>query len=136
MRIWVPVSLIFLGLIALITMGVIQGGIPEVPVRTLLASPAEYSETKIKLQGVIKKIHRNSRPLEFEICDRENEELVVRAFVDATCPTVFDEGKDVAVEGIFDSVTGQIRGQKIYTKCPSKYEASEEMKGSDPDPGS
>ena len=128
MKIVIPAILIFGGLGALITVGVMRGGIPDVHVRELLGKQQSYTDQTIKLHGKIKKIHKSTRPLEFEMCDKEYPEQVVMAVVDSTCPDVFKETNDVAVEGQYDPATGKIMGNKIYTKCPSKYEGSDQLK--------
>ena len=132
MKIWIPALLIILGLGGLITMGIIKGGIPEMPVRDLLANAEEYQEGKIKISGVLKKIHQNTRPLKFDVCDREDKSLVVQVEVDDVRPDVFEEGKDIAVIGIFQSSDRSMVGTKIFTKCPSKYEASENLRSEEP----
>ena len=116
MKIVIPTLLIFGGLAALITVAVIQGGIPELHVRTLYAQQQTYADQTIKLKGRIKKIFKDSRPLEFEIEDMENPEHVVYAVVDATRPDMFDVDKDVSVEGKFDPSTGKIHATKIACK--------------------
>lgn len=126
MKIWIPATLIFAGLAGLVTMGILQGGIPELPVRTLMAQTDEYADREIKLQGVLKAIHKDTRPLVFDICDRENADLVVSVEVDDLRPDQFKVTNDIAVLGVYDSKAGKMHGTKIYTKCPSKYEASEE----------
>ena len=128
MKIWVPATLIFSGLAGLITMGILQGGIPELPVRQLMAETEVYGDREIKLQGVLKAIHKETRPLRFDICDREQADLVISVEVDDLRPDQFKVTNDIAVLGVYDPREKQMHGTKIYTKCPSKYEASEEEK--------
>ena len=128
MKIIVPTLLIFGGLAALISIAVIQGGIPELHVRALHAQQQSYSDQVIKVKGRIKKIHRDSRPLEFEMEDMENPNQVVYAVVDATRPDTFDVDRDCSVTGKFDPETGKIFATSITTQCPSKYEGSDSLK--------
>ncbi|MFQ5653926.1 MAG: cytochrome c maturation protein CcmE [Planctomycetota bacterium] len=130
MRIWIPALVIVLALSGLITMGILEGGIPEVQVRELL--PEDSPRTQVKVQGIIKRIDKETRPLRFQIHDREDENIVIDVVVDDTRPDVFKEGNDVAVVGIFDGKGGVLQGEKIYTKCPSKYEASQEADPASP----
>ncbi len=133
MKIWIPATFIFAGLAGLITMGIIQGGIPELPVRQLMAEADVYGDREIKLQGVLKAIHKETRPLRFDICDREQPDLVISVEVDDLRPDVFKVTNDIAVLGVYDPLKKKMQGTKIYTKCPSKYEASEEEKAAQQD---
>ena len=64
--------------------------------------------------------------MRFDICDREQPDLVISVEVDDLRPDQFKVTNDVAVQGIYDPLEKKMHGTKIYTKCPSKYEASEE----------
>ncbi|MGE3166054.1 MAG: cytochrome c maturation protein CcmE [Planctomycetota bacterium] len=135
MKIWIPASAIAVAMAALVSVSVAQMAIPELQVHQVLAG--ERPGVPIKLHGRIKAIHSEFDPLQFEICDKEDASLVVMAQIDATRPDLFKVDNDVAVEGVFDPKTGKIVGDKIYTKCPSKYVASEEMgQGYSDGPGS
>ena len=54
-------------------------------------------------------------------------DIIKRAtkIVDDHRPDIFKPDTDVAVIGILDPETGVFEGTKIFTKCPSKYEASD-----------
>ena len=122
MKLLVPFVLIAGGLIALVTMGIVQGGIPEIQVHELLSG--DYSGRKVKVHGKIARIEKETRPLVFEVCDKLDASKVIRVEVDDVRPDLFKVGNDVAVEGALDGPL--FNGTKIYTKCPSKYEASKE----------
>ena len=129
MRLWIPITAIFSGLVLLLVTSLSALGIPEVPVRDLLT--AEHDGQEIKLQGVLKAIHKETRPIRFDVCDREDDSLVVQIEVDDVRPDVFEVGKDVAVIGIFSAESRTMAGTKIFTKCPSKYEESEKLQKTD-----
>lgn len=126
MRIWVPVMVIVLGITTLVVLGIYHGAIPELQVHQVLAG-AEPGR-KIKMHGKIAAIHQDFRPLRFTVRDKDDSKavLVVSVTVDDTRPDIFKVENDVAVEGVFDPRTGTLAGTRIYTKCPSKYEASPE----------
>lgn len=126
MKIWIPIALIFTGLAFLIIMGIVEGAMPELQVHQLLASGTKHVGCDIKLQGIVEKIHSDTRPLEFTVRDRERVDVRVRVVVDDVRPDIFKEGNDVAVIGRFNPDTLLVSGTKLFTKCPSKYEASEE----------
>lgn len=141
MKLWIPVVLILSGVGVLMAVSISQLGMPELQVREVLAaaSPeqrAEIEGKRIKLHGKIKKIHSETRPLRFDIHDKTDPDLVVTATIDSVRPDLFKVDNDVAVEGIFNPDTGALEGDKIYTKCPSKYVASEELGASDGEQGS
>lgn len=125
MKLWIPGLAIAAAMAVLIAVSIAQMAIPELQVRQVLAG--EKPNVHIKMHGRIKAIHQEFNPLLFEICDKDDANLMVLAEIDAVRPDLFKVDNDVAVEGIFDPGTGKIRGDKIYTKCPSKYVASDEM---------
>ena len=134
MRILVPALLLGLGVVALITMGVLQGGIPEMQVHQVFAG--QNPGKKLKVHGKIGRIDSEVRPLTFLIRDKDDTlagEFMVE--VDDVRPDLFKVDNDVAVEGYYDPATRTLKGTKIYTKCPSKYEAAEATgQGSPPQP--
>lgn len=125
MRIAIPILTLLGALAALITVGIRELGIPEVHVRQLLAGG--YAGMPVKIQGRIASIASEARPVRFEICDKENAQVVVPVIVDAVRPDIFQVGNDVAVEGVYDPSAGLVSGTRIHTKCPSKYKASESV---------
>jgi len=124
MRVILPGLVIFGALTTLVIMGIIQGGIPELHVREVLAATDLSGE--IKVQGVIHKIHSDDRPLRFDIEDKEVPGSIISVEVDDTRPDLFKVGNDVAVVGRYDTNTGQVLGDKIFTQCPSRYEGTDE----------
>ena len=125
MKLWVPATIIFLALTGLVWMGIVQGGIPELQVHQVLAG--QCPEGEIKVHGIIHAIERKHRPLVFEIHDREDKTAILKIEVDDVRPDLFKVSNDVSVVGFYDSAAGMMRGEKINTKCPSKYEASKEL---------
>ena len=121
----IPVVCIVLGLAGLITMGVLQGGIPELQVHQVLAG--EYAGKTVKMQAIIQEIHSDIRPLRFTVEDRENEGVKIDVLCDGVRPDTFKETYDVAVLGLFDPDKKVFNAEQIFTKCPSKYEAEEKL---------
>ncbi len=125
MKIAIPGVLILVGVIGLITMGVLQGAIPEIGVDAL--SSGAFDGETVRLQGVIHAIETDVRPMRFTVRDLENREMTIVATVDDHRPDIFKVDTDVAVIGVFDAKTQVFEGTKIFTKCPSKYEATDSM---------
>jgi cytochrome c-type biogenesis protein CcmE len=124
-KIAIPALLLLVGLIGLIVMGVIQGAIPELQVHELLANRARDRE--VKVHGIVERIDKGERPLDFTIRDKARAGLTVRVVADQSRPDTFQVDRDIAVQGHFDAASGAFRAEKIYTKCPSKYEAAEQL---------
>ena len=76
--------------------------------------------------GSIKKDVTNLK-LSFDIEDES--EKTVRVYYEGVTPDMFQDGIDVVVEGRM-SRDGQFVATKLLTSCPSRYEASEEVKQS------
>ncbi|MEE8142402.1 MAG: cytochrome c maturation protein CcmE [Planctomycetota bacterium] len=125
MNIWAPALVIFLAVVGLITLGIVYGGIPELQVEQVLAG--DYSGQEVKVKGIIMSIESEFRPLRFAIRSFNEPDAVMHVEIDDVRPDLYKVDTDVAVVGIFDTQKILLQGDKIYTKCPSKYEASEEL---------
>ncbi len=121
MRVLIPGIIIFIGFAGLIGMAVATMGIPEVQVHQVRS--AEFANRELKVQGVISAIESEVRPLRFTVQDRERPTALLEVEIDDVRPDIFKVGNDVAVIGTYDSESGRLAGHKIFTKCPSKYEA-------------
>ena len=125
MRIWVPGVVILVAVVGLIVTGIKYGAIPELHVQQVLAGA--HSDQEIKVLGVIESIESEYRPLVFKIRDMNEPQSVLSVEIDDVRPDLFKVNNDVAVIGFFDIDKGCLTGDKVFTKCPSKYEASEQM---------
>jgi cytochrome c-type biogenesis protein CcmE len=121
-KIAVPGLLILAGMVGLIAMGILSGAIPEVGVQQL--SSPEFSGAEVRLLGVIHAIESDIRPMRFTIRDMKDPSSQVIVEVDDHRPDIFKVDTDVAVVGRYDSGTRVFAGTKLFTKCPSKYEAT------------
>lgn len=130
MKILVPALLILAGLAGLVTMGILQGGVPELQVHQVLAGA--YAGQEVKMHGIIETIHSEERPLRFTIADKDDDAKRIDVVCDRTRPDTFQETYDVAVQGVFQPERGVFDADQIFTKCPSKYEAAEELGAGSP----
>ena len=121
-KIAVPGLLILAGMIGLIAMGILEGAIPEVGVRQL--SSPEFAGAEVRLLGVIHQIESDIRPMRFTIRDMKDPQAQVIVEVDDHRPDIFKVDTDVAVVGRYDGEHRVFAGTKLFTKCPSKYEAT------------
>ncbi len=123
MRMWIPALVIVAGIATLMAVGIVYGSIPELQVHQVLAG--NEPGRKIKMHGKIARIDSETRPLSFTVRDKDDTRgsLAIAVRLDDVRPDLFQVGNDVAVEGYFDRTSGTLQGTRIYTKCPSKYEA-------------
>ncbi len=121
MKVVIPFALIFVGLAALIAMGVTQGGIPELQVEQVLAG--EYPGREVKVHGFLESIQSGERPLRFKVRAKESPDVMMDVVCDRTKPDTFQKDYDVAVQGYWNPDDNTFVAEQIFTKCPSKYEA-------------
>lgn len=117
----IPLVLILGGLAALLALGVIEGGIPEIQAREL--ANGGYRDQVVKVHGILQAIDSGERPLRFIIADKDQPTALVPVYADKTRPDTFQVTYDVSVEGRWDEERGAFVARQIFTKCPSKYEA-------------
>ncbi len=129
MKLAIPVILIVLGLAGLIFMGIVQGGVPELQVTDVLEGAAPDRE--VKVHGRLARIDSSLRPLRFAVADKEHPGKTIEVICDATRPDTFQLTYDVAVQGRYDADKGVFRADKVFTKCPSKYEAEDKLRSPD-----
>ncbi|MBI4577563.1 MAG: cytochrome c maturation protein CcmE [Planctomycetes bacterium] len=123
MRIVVPGLLILAGLVGLVTLGILEGGIPELQVHEALEGV--HPGRPVKVHGLIGEIASDRRPLRFTVLDKKDPESRMDVVADRTRPDTFQETYDVAVLGTWDPQARVFRADQVYTKCPSKYEAED-----------
>lgn len=117
----VPLTLIVVGFGALLTLGLLEGGMPEIQAREL--GRAEYAGQTVRMHGILHRIESGDRPLRFLIRDKEQPDVLVPVYADKTRPDTFQESYDIAVDGAWDETRQYFVARSIMTKCPSKYEA-------------
>lgn len=78
------------------------------------------------VEGSIQKDVTNLK-VSFDITDESDKAISV--YYEGVTPDMFQDGIDVVVEGRMDP-SGKFIATKLLTSCPSKYEASEEVKKS------
>lgn len=152
MRIFLPAAGIFLALGVILGLGLFFGSIPEVqveealkmqvlaqiahagervPVQDGLEIPeSEVQEAlagkapsgDVKIHGVLHKVYLATGPLDFEMRDKANPDQLLRVKIMSDPPDTFELDRDVSVIAHYVPETGMWEGDKIYTKCPSKYE--------------
>lgn len=127
MRIVLPAVAIFVALGLILGLGLFFGSIPEVQVSEALglqekAVSERSSSGEVKIHGHLHKIYRAVGPLEFDMRDKQNPDQILRVKINSEPPDTFELDRDVSVIVRFDPETNTWEGDKIYTKCPSKYE--------------
>lgn len=118
-KLLVPLLLIGLGLIGLLAMGLMEG-VPEIQVRELAAGT--YGERTVKVHGLLHEIQPGERPLRFTIRDKDRPDVLTPVWHAKGKPDTFQVGFDVACEGAWDAKERRFVAERIFTKCPSKYE--------------
>lgn len=133
MKIPIVVATLVAGLGFLIYMALAEGSIPSYEVAEVAAPGFEAyrdagsSEPKLlKIEGFILSIEREGDPLRFTVIDQRRgimETLAVEST--AVKPDLFRPTAEVTLEGTFDPSARLFRAEKIFTKCPSKYQEVE-----------
>ncbi|MCG3134406.1 MAG: hypothetical protein HMLKMBBP_01712 [Planctomycetes bacterium] len=121
-KLLVPAVLIGLGVAGLVTVGILEGGIPELQVREAAGAPAGK---QVKIHGLLASVEHDGRPLRFTLKDKEQAGRTVAVTYPRGKPDTFQVDYDVAVLGTYDAATNTVSAEQIFTKCPSKYEALE-----------
>ena len=123
----VPVVLMVGGMATLMGVAISEGGVPEVKVAAVYAPDGSlaWGERELKVHGLLAGIESAQRPLRFTLKDEDHPERVMTVVADLNRPDTFQVDYDVSVVGHCDVVAGVFRANKIFTKCPSKYEADE-----------
>lgn len=118
-KLLVPLVLIALGLVGLLAMGLAEG-IPEIQVREIAAG--NYRDTTVKVHGILKEIQPGERPLRFTVRDKDRPDVEIPVWHAKGKPDTFQTEFDVACEGRWDAAENRFVAERIFTKCPSKYE--------------
>lgn len=119
-----PVVLILLGVATLLALSISAGGIPEIQARDLASGTFDGRE--VKVHGLLHAIQSDQRPLRFQVRDKDDESAVIDVVADETRPDTFQVSYDVAVQGRWHAAERRFEADKVFTKCPSKYEAAGE----------
>jgi len=86
---------------------------------------SQYHAQRVRLHGKVSSDHLEVNPAalvaSFDILGKSKS---VAVQYHGVIPEMFDGGRDVVVEGSFDSTTGVFRADVLMTKCASKYEPS------------
>jgi cytochrome c-type biogenesis protein CcmE len=116
----VPVVLILLGVATLLALSISAGGIPEIQARELASGAFDGRE--VKVHGLLHAIQSDQRPLRFQVRDKDDPTAVIDVVADETRPDTFQVTYDVAVQGRWHADRRSFEAEKVFTKCPSKYE--------------
>ncbi len=119
----VPVALIVAGLGTLMTVAIVQGGIPELQAGDLASK--DWGDRELKVHGLLASVESGQRPLRFTLKDKADATKLLTVVADVNKPDTFQLEYDVAVQGRYDSAAAVFHADKVFTKCPSKYEADE-----------
>lgn len=119
----IPVALIGIGLATLMTVAIVQGGVPELQVGGVAGG--DWKNRELKVHGLLASIERDQRPLRFTLKDKDDATKLMPVVAELNKPDTFQLEYDVAVQGRYDAAAGVFKAEKIFTKCPSKYEADE-----------
>jgi cytochrome c-type biogenesis protein CcmE len=133
MKIPIVVATLVAGLGFLIYMALAEGSIPSYEVAEVAApgfeARAARAEPKtIRIEGFVLSVEQEGDPMRFTVVDqRKGIEATVR--VESTPeyvkPDTFREGAEATLEGTYDPDARLFRAEKIWTKCPSKYQEIE-----------
>ena len=121
----IAVSLVVIGSVAyLILSGVKQTGLHYMTVTELARTERPPEEGGFRLDGRVAigtvQYDQKAPQLLFQMTDGKE---MIGVVYDGLMPDAFGGGREVVVEGTFDSRARTLHASKLVTKCPSKYEA-------------
>lgn len=124
-RIFVSLVVFFIVVGSVLVYQATQGTSSLVLLPSELVSKAHASGiSRIRVGGrVVEPIDYQTEPsfiLKFRVSDPSGGELTVPVEYRGLKPDMFQAGRDVLIDGDFDS--GVIQAAKLQTQCPSKYE--------------
>jgi len=126
----VLIAVLFVGSVAtLITVGILQRGIPVLTFDQLLAEPSHYqvgSKVQVDAGRVVEVVSR-APDLVFLYGDPENPATAIRVESSRIAPDNFREGSGASLKGTYDPETRVFRAYEVATNCPSKYSAKDEQ---------
>jgi cytochrome c-type biogenesis protein CcmE len=122
------VGAVFLSaLVVLVWVGVVNASIPVLQVAELLSE--EYKGGEVQVDGgKIAKIESYA-PLRFSVAAENDPKLAIAVASKVGVPENFKEGIKVSVRGEYDRDTKIFHAYKVSTQCPSRYEATSEVEG-------
>ena len=120
----IAITAVAAAVLYLITTGFEDTGVYYKTVDELLAEPQRFETRPVRINGILVEGSLLSKPgtdeFRFEISKR-NEILTV--IYKGVLPDTLKEGRELVVQGVYDSRSKTFTAREILTKCPSKYEA-------------
>ena len=129
MRLFV-IALVFVGSIGtLITVGIVNRGVPVMMLKDLLAAQSEYEPgSRVQLvQGRIVRIVSLAPDLCFEYGDPEHPQSAIKVQSVRNAPDNFRVGVGASLKGSYDPEARVFKAYEVATNCPSKYDPKDEI---------
>lgn len=98
----------------------------EVTLDKVLLEPDKYKEKLITLQGDLMEdsIHWDADKTELSF-DIKKDDHTIKVQYKGVKPDTFSDGTIVMADGVYDIDEQVLHAERLRTRCPSKYEASE-----------
>ena len=114
-------------LTVLVWVGIVEASIPVLKLSQLRS--AEYEGGTIRLdEGQVAQID-SLAPLRFTIATKNDPSSTLQVESDAPPPENLKVGIDVGLLGEYNREKQSFRASKVSTRCPSRYQASEDAGG-------
>lgn len=132
MKFFVVGSIFLVAVGVLIGVSVSAGSIPVVTLAELQGPTAEFQGRRVQLNGKVAAIDRERLyPLRFAVSQKGHAGEPLKVVSKLSPPENFKIDTNVMLQGTYDRGTQTFEATTIMTKCPSRYEATEEAKKAD-----
>ena len=124
------IAIIFVGSIGtLISVGIVQRGVPQMQFRELIAAGSEYEPgSKVHVgQGRVVEVVARAPDLRFRYGDPEHPESSILVESTKNAPDNFKVGVGASLKGSYDPEARVFKAYEVATNCPSKYDAKDEV---------
>ena len=128
MRLFLVASIFLVAVGVLVGVGVVASSIPVLKLGELRGAGARYEGRAVQLdRGKVVSIDRLF-PLRFRVAEEGDSTAPLVVVSKLSPPENFKVGTDVMIQGTYDLDSREFSASTIMTKCPSRYEATEEFK--------
>jgi len=128
MKIFVVAFVFAVAIGTLIWVGVASAGTPVLKVSDLLNGNYDQQHAGKRVQidnGNIVAIE-SRQPMRFDIASKDSPDMVVHVVCERSAPDNFKVDVHASCTGTFDSASRTFTAAKVATKCPTKYEPTED----------
>ena len=124
----VVIALVFVSAVGTLIILGVSSSMPVLKVPELLAHASKHPGQAVQLDGCKIVAIESRYPLRFEVAADGDSTRPIPVVSERSPPENFDVGKSVMLQGVYDLEQRNFDASTIITKCPSRYEATEQAK--------